>query len=257
MNLWKETPGMCEEIPTLTPYIPSEKTTDAAVIIFAGGAYMSRAIHEGEGYGKFFQSFGMTAFVVDYRVSPHTFPLPLLDARRAVRYVRAHAEEYGIDPQKIAAIGSSAGGHLVASLCTYREELPFEGMDDIDEQPYLPNAQILCYPVICAPDKEGICHKGSYWYLLGEVNPQKEQSLDPERNVTAETPQAFIWHTAEDQAVNVINSYRYAAALREHNVPVELHVFPHGPHGMGLAGSVPHVAQWTKLLKEWLSYLGW
>ena len=96
MNLWNETPGLCEEIPSITPYVPAHKTSRAAIVIFPGGGYAHRAQHEGKGYAEFFAANGITSFVVEYRVSPHRFPLPLLDARRAVRTVRALAEEYGL-----------------------------------------------------------------------------------------------------------------------------------------------------------------
>ncbi|MBP3388680.1 MAG: alpha/beta hydrolase, partial [Clostridia bacterium] len=178
-------------------------------------------------------------------------------ARRAVRWVRAHAAEFGLDPQKIAVMGSSAGGHLAALTATYAGTLSDEDIDEIDREDSRPNAQILCYPVIVAPDAEGIAHAGSYENLLGGTDPVREAQLDPARLATEQTPPAFIWHTANDNCVNVINSYRYAEALRRHNVDTEMHIFPHGPHGMALAQGEPHVGQWTGLLFNWLAYIGW
>ena len=102
MNLWDNTPGLCEEVPTITYYKPDVKKSDAAVVIFPGGGYNHRAPHEGEGYAKFLAENGISAFVVAYRVAPHHFPLPLLDARRGVRFVRYYAEKYGIDKNKVA-----------------------------------------------------------------------------------------------------------------------------------------------------------
>lgn len=256
MQLWKNTPGMCEEIPEIHAYRPEKILTDASVVIFPGGGYGGRAPHEGYGYARFLSEVGIHAFVVDYRVAPHRFPLPLLDARRAMRFVRAHAAEYGISKNKIAVMGSSAGGHLAAMVSTYTMPLEFENTDVIDIENFLPNAQILCYPVICAPDS-GVAHKGSYYNLIGERNRTLENALDPVQNVTIATPPAFIWHTADDNCVNVINSYRYASALRQAGVSTELHVFPHGCHGLGLASGLPHVAQWSNLLLKWLEYCGW
>ena len=129
----------------------SQKCSDAAIVIFPGGAYRGLADHEGRGYAEFLNENGITAFVVNYRVAPHKFPLDLLDARRAVRWGRAHAGEYGICKDKIAVMGSSAGGHLTALVSTYRGAIDHEGMDAVDREEYLPNAQILCYPVICNP----------------------------------------------------------------------------------------------------------
>ncbi len=252
MTLWQNEANS----PEITPFIPKNKTTDGAVIIFPGGGYAMRAEHEGAGYADFLATNGITAFVVDYRVAPARFPLPLLDARRAVRFVRAHAAEFGIDPQKVAVMGSSAGGHLAALVSTYTAAIDGEGVDAIDNQPFLPNAQILCYPVICAPDSDGIAHEGSYHNLLGDALFDNAKAYDPARLVSELTPTAFIWHTAGDNTVNVINSYRYATALREHYVDTEMHIFPHGRHGLGLSGDEqPHAAQWSNLLINWMRYI--
>lgn len=256
MQLWNETPGLCEEIPQITHYAPKIMRSDAAILMFAGGAYCGRAEHEGRGYAEFFAENGINAFVVDYRVRPHYFPLPLLDARRAIRFVRANAEKYGIDPHKIAVMGSSAGGHLAALVSTYTEKIDFEGIDGIDEQDFIPDAQILCYPVIVNPEHEG-SHVNSYKFLLGDRNPDFEKAIDPAWNVTKSTPEAFIWHTSDDDGVNVINSYAYASALRRADVAVEMHIFPHGEHGLGLAPNDPHVAQWSGLLLNWLREKNW
>lgn len=257
MQLWKETPGMCGEIPVIEEYIPEQKASDMAVVIFPGGAYVGRAPHEGKGYAEFLRDHGICAFVVQYRVSPHRFPLPLLDARRAVRTVRAKAAEYGIDKNKIAVMGSSAGGHLAALTSTYTAPIDFEGLDEIDNEDFLPNAQILCYPVILAPDEEKLAHVGSYQMLLGDKMEEMKHQVAPAELVTEKTPQAFIWHTSDDAGVNSINSCYYAAALRKHNVPYELHILPHGAHGLGLAQNLPHVAQWPGLLLNWFKEIGW
>lgn len=256
MQLWDNAPGLCEEIPAIHYYPPAEPAGDGAVVIFPGGAYVGRSLHEGPGYAEFLAAAGVHAFVVDYRVAPHRYPLPQLDARRAVRFVRAHAAEYGIDKNKIAVMGSSAGGHLAASTATCTEPISFEGLDAIDEESFLPNAQILCYPVICPPDNP-VSHTGSYQNLLGGRDPKGERTVDPVANVTAATPPAFIWHTAADDGVDVRNSYEYATALRAAGVPVEMHIFPYGPHGMGPAEGDPHVHQWVALLLNWLRLNGW
>ena len=257
IELWAQIPGVAEETPAILPFVPEVKQSDAAVVIFPGGGYAFRASdHEGDQYALFLNQAGITAFVVDYRVAPHRFPAPLLDARRAVRWVRAHAAEYGLDVQKIAVMGSSAGGHLAALSCTYKGEEPIETPDAIDGQNGIPNAQILCYPVICSPTEDKIAHMGSYENLLGE-NAALYDVVDPTKNVTEETPPAFLWHTADDLVVNVINTYRYATVLREHNIPTEVHVFPHGRHGLGLLDEVPHTAIWGECLLRWFRFIGW
>lgn len=259
-NLWNETPGMCEEIPTLTAYIPENKTTDSAVVIMPGGGYGMRAPHEGEGYAKFLTEHGITAFVCGYRVSPHRFPLPLLDSRRAIRTVRFYADKYGIDKNKIAIMGSSAGGHLSAMTSTYFEPIEFEGIDDIDKEDFIPNAQILCYPVIKTLSQTDGAHIGSAKNLMGDKVLELGEKLDPEKTVSDRTPQCFMWHTFEDSCVPVYNSLDYAKALKKYNIPVEMHIFPHGSHGLGLTDGEgklnKHVSQWGELLINWLKYIG-
>lgn len=225
-------------------YEPHKKAGDLCVVIFAGGGYSHRALHEGDGYAQLLNAYGFTAAVVDYRVKPDYFPLPLLDARRGVRFMRAHAEEFGISKDKILVMGSSAGGHLAAFVSTYTAPIDGEGADAIDKENFLPNGQILCYPVIGD-------HPGSYQNLLGDRFEERE-SFNPDRLVCETTPEAFLWHTAEDTVVNVCNSYRYATALRENNVPCEMHIFPEGPHGLGTAVSNPYVSRWTGLMIDWL-----
>jgi len=257
LHMWKNVPGSFTDEPVLD-YFPAEnKTSDATVVILPGGAYVIRAEHEGKGYAEYFNSIGMDAFVCQYRVNPHHFPLPLLDARRAVRYVRAHAEEFGLHPDKIAIMGSSAGGHLAAFTSTYTSPIDFEDIDEMDTVNPLPNATILCYPVIHYPDVTGISSEYSYRKLIGEDRMDFAPAFSPDLLVKDTTPPAFIWQTTDDEAVNVINSYLYATSLRQHNVPCEMHIFPHGTHGLGLAPDHPHVAQWSALMKNWLIDIGW
>lgn len=236
---------------TITFYPALQKVSKATVIIFPGGAYEGCTPEEGEGYAYFLNGLGLSVFVVDYSVAPICFPQQLLDARQAVRFVRENENIFGIDKNKIAVMGSSAGGHLTALLCTYKDVLPTELIGDED---FMPNAQILCYPVISS--SEEISHQVSYRNLLGELYTEKDK-YSPDLLVDENTPTAFIWHTAADGCVNVINSYRYAEQLRRYNVPCEMHIFPYGSHGLALASHLPHVAQWTGLLKAWLYEIGW
>ncbi len=274
MRLWTNTPGMlatpkaredtadritvvtstAEEEPELHFYEAENKKTEASVIVFPGGGYMCRAGYEGYGYAKFLNSIGMNAFVLDYRANPYRFPIPLLDARRAFRYVRHHAKDFGVDPNRLAVMGSSAGGHLAALLSTYTEPIAYEGTDEIDREAYLPNLQILCYPVIMSGAET---HEGSYIALTGTQDRSVWQSYAPDRLVHAHTPSAFIWHTSDDGAVNVTNSYAYASALRAHGIKHEMHVFPCGPHGLGLAENSPYVARWKGMLTDHLRLIGY
>ena len=229
-------------------YEPKIKRGDGAVVIFPGGGYSFRAPHEGDGYAEKLSEIGVTAFVVDYRVAPSRFPAPLADARRAILTVRERAKEFCIDPRKIAVMGSSAGGHLAALSATYKSE---EGLDD------LPNAQILCYPVT---DIES--HRGSYENLLGE-RLLKFDSVTPTLLASEGTPPAFIWHTSSDDLVDVRGSYQYAARLSELSVPVEMHIYPVGGHGLGLADGISgrakeeYVQRWIDDLEHWLKLMKW
>lgn len=254
-KLWENAPGVIEgeEIPSMTYYPSESKSCAAAVVIFPGGGYSRRADHEGRGYAEYLNANGIDAFVVDYRVSPYRFPYPLLDARRAVRFVRANADRFAIDPSKIAVMGSSAGGHLAALVSTYTAPIDGEGYDELDLVDFRPNAQILCYPVI---DKFG--HPGSYNNLLGERVAELCSLVNPALIADKSTPPAFIWHTAEDNAVDVCNTYRYATRLKEFSVPCEMHIFPFGHHGLGLAPAPQHrhLQQWASLMIKWLSLMG-
>ena len=257
IKLWDAVPGFVEgqHEPILEYYPATVKKGDGAIVIFPGGGYSHRANHEGEGYALYLNSLGLDCFVCEYRVAPYTYPYPLLDARRAVRYVRANAAKFGIDPEKIAVMGSSAGGHLAASTAVYRERLDGEGVDELDGECYIPNAQILCYPVTYS-----FGHLGSYKNLYGTANCEDggfedfKKKLDPIAHVKEDSPKAFIWHTEVDTCVDISGTYEYAAALHRAGVRTELHVYPEGHHGLGLAEKLPFVARWANDLAAWLKH---
>ena len=233
--------------PTITAYPANSK---GAVIIFPGGGYVIRSDHEGTAYAKWLQSIGLTAFVVEYRVAPYKHPAEISDAMRAVKYVRYYADKYGIDKDKIAVMGSSAGGHLAASVSVHYDKKMYEDTDEIDKESCKPNATILCYPVI---DMFEYRHDGSRKNLIGERSLHSDKELMLlYKHVTPDTPPTFIWHTSSDQAVPVENSLMYADALSKVQVPYEMHIYPIGSHGLGLADSMPHVAQWKDSLEKWI-----
>ena len=240
-------------------YYPAEnKRGRGTVVICPGGGYANLANHEGKNYAEFLNECGLNVFVLYYRVSPNRFPAPLLDSRRAIRYVRANAEKYGIDPEKIAIMGSSAGGHLAAMTSTYRAPIDGEGVDELDKVCPFPNAQILCYPVTNFES-----HNGSYNHLLGNEHSEEERlAVTPNLLVDGNTPPAFIWHTFEDASVAIASTYDYVTRLKEHEIPTELHVYPYGRHGLGLGNLperdvVPHVQSWAGLLENWLKLYGY
>lgn len=240
-----------DDVPTTIDHYPSTYPSGRiGAVIFPGGAYATLSEHEGEGYARMLNTLGVEAFVVKYSTAPRHFPAQLLDARRAVRFVRKNAEIFHVDKDKIIVVGSSAGGHLAALLSTYTENIDGEESDEIDREDYTPNGQVLCYPVICSDERVG--HKDSYQNLLGDLYGQR-QNYSPELLVCPSTPPTFMWHTSSDALVSVVNSYRYATALAEHGVPCELHVFPVGWHGSGISPHIPHVSAWIELLRKWLN----
>ena len=257
--LWPEEPPMSSPEDSFRPWLDSYLLkTDAprgAVIVFPGGGYGGRAPHEGDPIAVAFNEAGLHAFVVQYRVAPHRHPAPLMDAARAVRIVRHRTAEWNVDTAHIAICGFSAGGHLSAALGVHSAECGPGVDDEIGRADCRPDALILAYPVISS---EAFVHEGSIENLLGPDAPdgvRREMSL--ELHVSEATPPAFLWHTAEDGGVPVENSLLFAQALSKHHVPFELHVYPHGCHGLGLAPDLPHVATWLGLCCEWLRGMGW
>lgn len=240
--------------PKICYYKPEKKMSDWSVVIFAGGSYRYRAEHEGKDYADFLNENGITAFVVDYRVAPERFPAQLEDARQAMRFVRKNADKFGVTKDKIAAMGSSAGGHLTALLTNYTEKLPGED----DNTDFLPNAHILCYPVIRLTSDFG--HPPSGENLFGEKYEEMAERFSVDSLVTENTPPAFIWHVLTDTSVSFLNSIAYVKAMHKNGRPAELHIFPEGTHGMGLSDKydLPYyhnVAQWKSLFLNWLSWL--
>lgn len=244
------------DIPTLTPYFPpKEKATGAAIIVCPGGGYSHLADHEGRPVAEWLNTLGITAFVLKYRFGPaYHHPAPLLDAARAIRMVRERASEWQLDPNRIGILGFSAGGHLASTVGTHFDAGKADAADAIERVSSRPDLMILIYPVISMRE---FTHAGSKRMLLGE-NPSEDlvKLLSNDEQVTKETPPAFLVHTADDPGVPVENSLRFAAALRKAKVPVEIHVYEHGPHGFGLGGKDPILTTWPQRCAEWLKLHG-
>jgi acetyl esterase/lipase len=259
IKLWEEnTPGFDPAIgqiePNLTPFLVADSQAHGAVIVCPGGGYCGKADYEGAPIARFLNSVGISAFVLDYRVSPYQHPYPLLDAQRAIRVARYHAKAMAIKADKIGMLGFSAGGHLSATAGTHFDAGSPDAKDPVERMSCRPDALVLCYPVVTFGEFR---HDGSKVALIGE-NPTEalRQSLSNETQVTAQTPPAFLWHTANDQAVPVENSLLFAAALSKHKVPFELHVYPDGPHGLSLGEGHPAVYTWPGMCATWLKNLG-
>ncbi|HEY3915524.1 MAG TPA: alpha/beta hydrolase [Verrucomicrobiae bacterium] len=248
------------DIPTLTAYFaPPELATGAAIVICPGGGYAGLAPHEGADYARWLNEQGITGFVLKYRLGSHGYrhPRMLEDAARAVRIVRFHAGDWGIDPKRIGIMGSSAGGHLASTLLTHFDAGNPDAPDPIDRVSCRPDIGILCYAVITMGH---YTHRGSKENLLGkDPTPELIHELSNELHVTKDTPQCFIFHTAEDAAVPVENSLMFAAALRQAGVLFDLHIYEHGGHGMGLGSKTwdpSHWHPWTRDCRFWLKEQG-
>lgn len=245
--------------PTLTVYLPSgPNATKTGVVIAPGGGYVHLAVaKEGTAYAQWLNARGVAAFVLQYRLGPtYHHPVELEDAQRAIRMVRAHAAEYGIDADHLGMWGSSAGGHLAATAGTHFDAGKPEAADPVDRQGSRPDFLILAYPVITFEEPQ--LHRGSKLYLLGESpDPALVKSLSDETQVTKETPPTFLFATTDDGTVPVMNSVMFYSALVKAGVPAEMHLFQHGAHGAGLAAANPDLNVWPDLLARWMRERGY
>ena len=246
------------DIPTVTVFMPRETAGPlAAVVIAPGGSYVNLASnHEGRQPAAFFNSLGMAAFVLKYRLGPkYHHPIELGDAQRAIRTVRARASEWHIAPDRIGMMGFSAGGHLASTISTHFDAGSPMAADPIDRVSCRPDFAILGYPVITF--EEAWTHQGSKNNLLGaSPDPALVRSLSNETQVTAQTPQTFIFQTNADTVVPAENAVAYYLALRKAGVPAEMHIFRDGAHGVGLGMMDPALSEWPTLLKNWLRATG-
>ena len=211
------------------------------ILMCPGGGYARLAMnHEGHDMASWFNTQGITYAVLKYRMPNGNREVPLSDAEQAIRIIRQHAKEWGINPNQVGVMGASAGGHLAASLSTLYSS---------DET--RPDFQILLYPVISMVP--GITHGGSRKNLLGD-NPTKEleNAYSLERRVSPRSPQAFIVLSADDGAVPPMNSIGYFLALNQQKVPVSMHIYPIGGHGWGFRDNFTYKRQWTEELEKWL-----
>ena len=238
--------------PTLTVYAPQGENTGAAVIVFPGGGYNILAIDlEGTEVCDWLMSEGITCVLLKYRVpgsGPHwdqrcrcevkpRAPLALEDAQRTLSLVRFHAVEWHVDPHKIGVLGFSAGGHLSVAVSNAFDKRSYTAIDAADTVSYRPDFSVVLYP-------------GHLW------SPSAQGQLNPDIHVTAHTPPTFLLQAQDDPVDYVMNTIVYWRALQHADVPVELHVFPHGGHAFGLRRTAFPITGWPQLVETWLASIG-
>lgn len=258
-----------EAMPSLTTYILKQlkdiqgERRRPCVLICPGGGYGHLAEREAEPIALRMNSYGINACVLRYSLLPNGYPCPMYEAAYAVKYIRDNAENWGIAPDKIIIAGFSAGAHVAACVGTLWNQEEFadfiKGYLKCEPEYIRPNGMLLGYPVLTSGEK---AHKMSFKRLLGDRHDELLESMSLENRVNDGTPSAFIWHTFSDESVPVENSLLFASALKEKNIPFELHIFPKGNHGLGLGtketdvedGSKyqPECGVWPDLFKTWL-----
>jgi acetyl esterase/lipase len=229
-----------------------------AVIVYPGGGYTHLAYDkEGTRIAEWLNVQGVSAFVVTYRLAPrYHYPAPILDGERAVRWVRAHAKEYGVSPDRIGVWGFSAGGHLVGILGTHFDSGKPDASDAVERVSDRPDFVISSYGGLTLDPK--VAKPGAMQSLLGENAPQSlRDDMSPDTHVTKETPPYFLYATQTDQSVPVLSTVVFFEALTRAGVPAEMHIFEQGPHGTALGGSYPALSVWPGMLKNWMRLHGW
>jgi acetyl esterase/lipase len=246
------------DIPTLDVYLPSQNPSRTAVMVCPGGGYRYLSLeNEGSSIAAWLNAHGIAAFVLHYRVQ-YAQPAPLLDAERAMRIIRSRASSFNIQPDHIGVWGFSAGGHVASTLMTaFDSGLPSATAGDaIDAVSDRPDFGILAYPVISM--HPGTAHPGSHDILLGtDATPELEQQFSSDLHVRPDSPSAFLFSTTDDQTVPIANTVLFYQAYVAAKAPVELHIFEHGRHGVGLAKNLPVLEHWPELVATWMTANGW
>ena len=266
LTLWQGEAPMAKgtsptDVPKLYYYPPVAAGVRSAVIVLPGGGYMHVWMEkEGAVEAKWLAARGVAAFVLQYRLAPeYHFPAPMLDGARAVRYVRSHAAEYGIDPVKIGVWGFSAGGHLAGFLATAPIERDKTSTDPVERVNAHPDFAIFSYARLSM--ESTIPRTGNLEALIGQdPRPEMIDTISAVRHVTKETSPSFLYSTTGDQTVNSMNATAYYDALKRAGVPAELHIFELGPHGTGMGQNLKGMAElqiWPTLLEHWMQLHGW
>jgi acetyl esterase/lipase len=241
--------------PAIIPYQLFRKAGQTkklpVMLICPGGGFMYKELYkEGEQIAFMANKLGMSAFVLDYRTAPYAHPNQILDIQRSIRFIRFHAEKYGIDPNRICVIGFSAGGMIAGLAATERPEGNSEAIDPIDRISAKPDAVVLCYAITNLQKMEFFQK-----LLLGSVSPGKDISKRynlPSCVDNINCP-LFIWTTCNDKSVPSLQSLDMGEQLSKTGKDFEIHIFEEGPHGLSLSQYNGAVAQWIPAMEKWLS----
>lgn len=222
---WDESLGQCA--PSLIPYLLPDSPDSGIVIVFPGGGYTQKVAHEGEPIALRFNELGYNVFILDYRILPYKFPVPLLDAQRAIRTVRRVAPQMGLRSDKIALAGFSAGGHLALMSAAHYDLGDISAQDETERFSCRPDAAVLVYTSLMSRRINDICG-----------DDYDRHNFNVQNWFDQNTPPMFIAHTAQDEKVPVENALTTAQQLATRGIPVALHVYPYGKHGMAM-GDTP------------------
>ena len=262
--LWPDgAPGALGSTPLDQPLLwifPAPKQpgheTHTGVLMIPGGGYVNYSLEpEGLDTARWLNNVGISAFVLQYRLAPrYAYPAQFDDGARSMRWIRQHASEFDLDPERIGVWGSSAGGHLASMLATHFDSGNPSAKDPVERVSSRPDFVVLVYPVI---EPLGFAAVSSLKELAGpNPSPASEDILMTDKHVTSKTPPTFLMHANDDMAVDPESSVRFYLALRAAGVPAELHIYQHGGHGFGLAINDPVLHSWTTRVADWLRGLG-
>jgi acetyl esterase/lipase len=242
--------------PTLTVFAP-EKPNGTAIIYAPGGGYIRVAGgRDGGDVRKWLNGIGVTVFMLKYRNVEYGHPAPLRDALRAVRLLRSRAAEFGVKPDHIGMLGGSAGGHLTASAGTLFNAPEGKTGAALDAVSGRPDFMVLIFPVITMEDQ--FTHKTSQHALLGEhPTDEMKRHLSVDEQVTKDTSPTFLVHSTQDTTSPVENSLLFFTAMRRAKAPIEMHLYPVGPHGSGMDPKLGPTSEWPKLCEKWMRFNGW
>ena len=248
-------PSLGQSEPTLTPMLLSDGKEHGCMIVFPGGGYTHRAYHEGIPVAEKLNEMGFHAFVVNYRLKPYPMQTVFGDAKRAIRFVRYHAKEYGVPEDRIGVMGFSAGGHLTGLCGTLFDSGDPDAEDPVD--------RVSCRPDVIAPCYAALDHykrrnPSMMQYVTGKENPKPQDlyAISPTYHVSPETPPCFLFHTGADETVPAELAIEFGQRCIENGVPTSIHVYPFGRHGIGLGNPDAKGAEsWADLLGKFLHHL--